>query len=150
MTVTNAGGCSSGGGKTVVVNAGMACPGPVGFFTITPCRVIDTRQLAGPYGGPSLSPLGTRNVTVAGQCGIPATAKSVVINVIVTNPGALGYLVLYPGNTPAPLASTINFRAGQTRANNGIVPLGAAGDVAVSSGSAGSLDFLLDVNGYFE
>jgi hypothetical protein len=58
--------------------------------------------------------------------------------------------VLYPGNTPAPLASTINFRAGQTRANNGIVPLGAAGDVAVSSGSAGSLDFLLDVNGYFE
>ena len=150
VTVTNAGGCSSGGGKTVVVNAGMACPGPVGFFTITPCRVIDTRQLAGPYGGPSLSPLGTRNVTVAGQCGIPTTAKSVVINVIVTNPGALGYLVLYPGNTPAPLASTINFRAGQTRANNGIVPLGAAGDVAVSSGSAGSLDFLLDVNGYFE
>jgi len=30
------------------------------------------------------------------------------------------------------------------------VPLGAAGDVAVSSGSAGSLDFLLDVNGYVD
>jgi hypothetical protein len=92
VTVTNAGECVAGGGKTVLVNAGMACPGPVGFFTVTPCRVIDTRLTAGPYGGPTLSPLATRTVVVAGQCGIPGTARSVVINVIVTNPVALGHL----------------------------------------------------------
>ena len=44
--------------------------------------------------------------------------------------------------------STINFRAGQTRANNAIVPLGTGGTLAVQS--AAPTHFILDVNGYFE
>jgi hypothetical protein len=50
-----------------------------------------------------------------------------------------------------PLASTINYRAGQTRANNAIVPLGRDGDLRVTAGQAvGSVHVVVDVFGYFE
>ena len=50
-----------------------------------------------------------------------------------------------------PGSSTLNFRAAQTRANNAIVPLGAAGAIAVVSGQppGGSVHVIIDVNGYF-
>ena len=66
----------------------------------------------------------------------------------VTQPTAPGHVILYPGGSPAPSVSAINFRAGQTRANNAIVPLGAGGTLAVQS--AAPTHFIPDVNGYFE
>ena len=69
-------------------------------------------------------------------------------NVTVTQTGGQGHVLLYPGGTPPPLVSAINFRAGQTRANNAIVPLGTGGALAVQS--AAPTHFILDVNGYFE
>jgi hypothetical protein len=71
--------------------------------------------------------------------------------VTVTEPTAAGHISLYPGGTPLPLASALNYRAGQTRANNAIAPLGVGGTVAVFCGqSAGTTHFVIDVNGYFE
>jgi hypothetical protein len=50
-----------------------------------------------------------------------------------------------------PLASSINYSAGQTRANNAVVPLDGAGRFAVRCDqAAGSVHLLVDVNGYFE
>jgi hypothetical protein len=50
-----------------------------------------------------------------------------------------------------PLASAINFRAGHTRVNNGIVRLGAAGASAVRCDmAAGQVHLVLDAFGYFE
>jgi hypothetical protein len=49
------------------------------------------------------------------------------------------------------LVSTVNYVAGQTRANNAITPLGAAGALAVYVGqSSGNVHVIIDVNGYFE
>jgi len=60
-------------------------------------------------------------------------------------------LTLYPGGTSLPLVSTINYSAGQTRANNAIVKLGAAGDLIVRCGQgSGTAAMVLDVNGYFQ
>jgi hypothetical protein len=138
------GGCSSMGSANVTIDA--TCP--ASFFTVTPCRIADTRALAGPYGGPALSPGLERVFVVAGQCQISSTAKAVSFNVTVTQPTAPGHVILYPGGSPAPTVSAINFRAGQTRANNAIVPLGSGGTLAVQS--AAPTHFILDVNGYFE
>jgi hypothetical protein len=44
----------------------------------------------------------------------------------------------------------INDSAGQTRANNGIVPLNDSGQAAVFVGGSGNVHLILDVNGYFE
>src|SRR5262245_3083791 len=43
---------------------------PSQYFTVTPCRLIDTRNPAGPYGGPALTAGVNRTFTVTGQCGI--------------------------------------------------------------------------------
>jgi len=64
---------------------------------------------------------------------------------------AAGYVELHAGGTGAPPVSTLNYRAGQTRANNAVVLLGPAGDFRVASGQpAGTVQVIVDVNGYFQ
>ena len=148
-----AGGCVDPGfcegPYTLTVTGTFGVPNNTSFFTLTPCRIIDTRGTVGPWGGPALAAGQTRVFTIAGQCSVPSTAKSVSANVTVAQPTTPGYLTLFPGGTP-PVASTINFRAGQTRANNSIVPLSATGMLSVTNGSSGTTQFILDVNGYFQ
>ena len=132
------------------VTGTLGVPNNTSFYTLTPCRILDTRDPNGPYGGPALAASSTRVFTIANQCGVPPTAKSVSVNVTVTQPTAPGHLILFPGGTP-PSVSTINFRTGQTRANNAIVPLSATGTVSVTDGqTSGTTHFILDVNGYFQ
>jgi glucose/arabinose dehydrogenase len=121
------------------------------FFSLAPCRVLDTRDPNGPFGGPALAAGAVRNFTVAGRCNVPMTARSVAVNVTVTQPSSAGYLTLFPAGGFLPLASTINFSPGQTRANNAAVALGPGGDFAVYCGMAsGGVHFILDVTGYYE
>jgi subtilisin-like proprotein convertase family protein len=121
------------------------------FYTLTPCRIADTREAAGPRGGPSLLTGTSRNFPLAGVCGIPPTAAAVAVNMTVVFPASDGHLTVYPAGASIPLASVINFRPGIVRANNAIVSLGASGQVAVLCVMiSGSTDFVLDVTGYFE
>ncbi|MGH9367045.1 MAG: PQQ-dependent sugar dehydrogenase [Thermoanaerobaculia bacterium] len=121
------------------------------FHTVTPCRIVDTRNPAGPYGGPALTAGGTRDFRLAGQCGVPPGARAVAVNVTVTLPTAVGDLRIYPAGGALPASSVINFRAGQTRANNAVLTLSPTGDISVRFDAAsGGVHFLLDVNGYFE
>jgi hypothetical protein len=46
--------------------------------------------------------------------------------------------------------SALNWSAGQTRGNNGIVPLNASGQIAARCAPTGTTHFILDVNGYFQ
>jgi hypothetical protein len=129
------------------VYASAACQSR--FYTVAPCRVVDTRQPPGlPLGASS-----SRSFDVAGACGIPAGARAVALNVTAVNPTDLGNLRLYPAGQPVPTSSTINFAAGTTRANNAILPLGTGGQVTVQCdmppGSTGTTHLLLDVSGYF-
>jgi len=125
---------------------------PAGFYTLASCRLVDTRNASGPMGGPSLVAGANRSFTLAGQCGIPAGAQAVSVNVTVVQPTAgPGFLTLYPGGTSLPVASTVNYKAGQTRGNNAILPLGSAGDILVWCGQGGgTANMVIDVNGYFQ
>ncbi len=121
------------------------------YNTVTPCRIVDTRNSPGAYGGPALQAAATRSFVISGQCGVPATAKSVSANLTVTEPSAGGHLTAFPAGFALPLASTLNFSAGQTRANNAILPLGTGGAISVQSVlSSGTVHFILDVTGWFE
>jgi hypothetical protein len=152
VTVTNPQGCAATGAKTVAIDPTLPCPPPVGFFTVTPCRVLDTREPNGPWGGPALFAGGDRTFVFAGRCGIPPSALAVSANVVVTQPTTgPGFLTGYPAVTELPLFSTINYGAGQTRANNAVLSLGAAGDLAIHCGQAtGTAHVIVDVNGYFQ
>ncbi|HEY6066448.1 MAG TPA: hypothetical protein VIY96_09845, partial [Thermoanaerobaculia bacterium] len=123
---------------------------PLGFYTVAPCRLADTRDPAGPFGGPSLPAGASRDFTFVGNCGIAPGATAVSLNVTVVNPTALGFLTLFPQGSPIPLASTVNYRAGQIRGNNAIVPVGTGGGISVFSGQgSGTTDVIIDVNGFF-
>jgi uncharacterized repeat protein (TIGR01451 family) len=140
-------------GRGTIVNDDFPPP-PTAFFTVTPCRIVDTRNAAGPTGGPALAPSSIRSFPLTGEpCGVPATAAAVSVNLTAVGAVALGHLTLFPGDiVDPPLVSSLNFVAGVTRANNAIVPLAAdgSGAIKVKNGSAGSVHFVLDVNGYFE
>jgi hypothetical protein len=140
------------GGTTFTVSQGAAPAVVSGFYVLTPCRLIDTRDPNGSYGGPSLAATTPRNIMVAGQCGIPAGVTSLSVNVAVVGPAAGGFLTLYPGPTanPRPIVSTINFSAGQVIANNGIVGVAADGSINVYNGNTSPTNFIIDVNGYFK
>jgi hypothetical protein len=91
---------------------------------------------------------------VAGRCLVPADARGVAVILTAVLPTDFGNLRLYPSGSALPLASSINFVTGVTRANNAIVPLGTAGRIAVRcdmpTGSTGQTHFVLDVFGYFK
>ncbi|MGH9369679.1 MAG: right-handed parallel beta-helix repeat-containing protein [Thermoanaerobaculia bacterium] len=121
------------------------------LYTLTPCRVADTRGPAGPYGNPPLSANTDRVFLLIGRCAIPTTAQAVAFNFTITQPTDAGDLRIYPAGYDLPLVSTMNYRAGQTRANNAIVPLGPAGDIAIRCvQAAGNVHFIIDVVGYLE
>jgi len=131
--------------------SGSGPPTGLSFYTVTPCRLFDTRNPAGPLAGPALVAGANRTLTAAGQCGIPATARALSLNVTVTQPGAAGDLRFFPGGSAVPLVSSINYRAGQSRANSAVAVLGAAGDLTVlCDQGAGTVQLILDVNGYFQ
>jgi uncharacterized repeat protein (TIGR01451 family) len=124
---------------------------PMDYYTLTPCRLVDTRLADGPLGGPVLAANVARDFVLAGACGIPADAAAVVLNVTAIGPTAAGSVQIYKaGGTPLAGGGTVYYRAGVTRAGNGIVTLGAGGTVtALAKQPAGTVHLILDVAGYF-
>jgi glucose/arabinose dehydrogenase len=121
------------------------------FYTVTACRLVDTREAPSPWGGPKLEAGADRVFTVAGQCEIPPTATVVSANLTVSEPTGPGHLVVLPSTGGPNEPSSINFGAGQTRANNAMLTLGPGGTIVVRTGMAvGGVHFILDVNGYFD
>jgi Metallo-peptidase family M12/IPT/TIG domain len=144
---------SGGGGSGTLANSFFysPAPAPTGFFTVPPCRVVDTRNAAGPAGGPALAATQTRSFTIAGACGIPGSAVAVSANLTVIS-SAGGFVSLFPGNALPFGTSNLNFGAGQTRANNSVLMLATdgTGTVGVLNSSGTATQFLIDVNGYFQ
>jgi hypothetical protein len=74
----------------------------------------------------------------------------VVLNATVTGPSGLGNLTLFPAGGAVPLASSLNYGPGQTRANNTVVRLGNGGLSVRCTQASGTAHLILDVTGYFE
>jgi glucose/arabinose dehydrogenase len=117
------------------------------YFTVTPCRLLDTRL---PTGQPALSAGQTRSLQVTGRCGVPAGAGAVSLNVTAVIPTAPGFLELFSSGSAVPSASSLNYVAGQVRANNGIFALSTGGALDIFLGqAAGTSNVVVDVTGYF-
>jgi hypothetical protein len=123
---------------------------PGAFHTLPPCRLVDTRATD----GPALNGGIARTWVLAGNCGIPANATALALNLTATEPTASGHLTLFPAGATLPGTSTLNFSAAQTRANNAVLPLAADGSGALTGQAlvvgAGTVHVILDVAGYFE
>jgi acetyl esterase/lipase len=138
-------------GSVVTIADDEPSPGIDGFYPLTPCRLVDTRGPAGPWGAPRISAGETRVFELGGRCGIPADATALALNLTVIGADASGFLTLFETGASRPVTWSASFQAGETRANNALIKLtGHPPGLAVYCGAAsGGLDLVLDVTGYF-
>jgi uncharacterized repeat protein (TIGR03803 family) len=138
----------SSGSVTQIVNP---VPSPLQFVAITPCRVVDTRNPSGPFGGPAIPGNSARSFPLSegdNPCSIPPNAAAYSLNVTVIPQGRLGYLTIWPTGEGQPTSSTLNSPDGRTKANAVIIPAGTpSGSVSVFV--TNTTNVILDINGYF-
>ncbi|MBK9964401.1 MAG: hypothetical protein IPP07_05665 [Holophagales bacterium] len=128
--------------------------GSAGYYTMLPCRVIDTRRSDfGANGAPALAAGSTRMFTIAGYCGVPIRGTvALTVNLTVVNATGSGSLRVFPYGFPQPASSNLSFQANVTRANNAVLTVDLDGRVSVFCDvpDGGETDFVVDVVGYFE
>ena len=120
---------------------------PLSLYTLTPCRVLDTRSGIGLFNG--TIPVGI----VGSSCGIPNVAQAFSLNATVVpgNPPA-GFLSLWPEGETQPGVSTLNAYDGAITSNMAIVPAGSGNDsinAFADNSSGGTTNLILDIASYF-
>ena len=121
--------------------------------SFAPARVMDTRPGNATVDGQGrkgavVGP-GQVDLQVAGRAGIPASgAGAVVLNVTVNQPTGNGWVTVWPTGQARPLASNLNYVAGQTVPNMVIAKVGAGGKVSLFN-NFGSAHLIVDVMGWF-
>src|SRR5262249_36605213 len=122
--------------------------GGLNFYTAMPCRIADTRNPTGTFGGPALAAGQARTFPILqSACGLPATAQAYSFNVTVVPAGSLGFLTVFPVGQTLPTVSTLNSPNGLILANAAIVPSGTGGSINVFVPN--STHVIIDTNGYF-
>jgi hypothetical protein len=122
--------------------------GELQFVAMSPCRIADTRNATGAFGGPELAGGVSRSFNVPqSACNIPASAAAYSLNVTVVPIQSLGFLTVWPAGEPQPVVSTLNSTDGRVKANAILMPAGTSGGVSVFASDA--TQFILDIDGYF-
>jgi hypothetical protein len=125
--------------------------GALAFYTITPCRVADTRTgsgFSGAFGAPFLSADVTRTLPMPmSACSLPDTAQGYSLNIGALPHAPLGFLTIWPAGLPLPQVGTLGSPSGGSVSNAAIVPAGTAGAINLYANAA--TDVIVDSNGYF-
>ncbi|MFE7094133.1 hypothetical protein [Streptomyces erythrochromogenes] len=119
-----------------------------GYTPTAPTRFVDTREGLGTKKGqvPGQTSFSTR---IAGLRGVPQGVRAVALNVTVTGAKEAGHLIVHPSGGRVPLASNVNFTAGQTVANAVIVPVGPDGSIDIRNNAWAGTDVVVDVVGHY-
>ncbi|HSY13266.1 MAG TPA: YncE family protein [Verrucomicrobiae bacterium] len=122
------------------------------FYSLPPCRIVDTRNTNGDLGGPFLTGNRERDFPILESSCIPTGISPTAYSFNVTavpHPAhqRLGYLSVWPAGQQQPVVSTLNNPTGTNVANAAIVPAGTNGAIAVYPNN--DTDLLIDTNGYF-
>lgn len=134
-------------------------PGTAGtFHPLAPVRVCDTRSACG-GSATALGPGQSRAVTVTSASGgIPndGTATAAAFNLTAVQGSAGTYLTAFPprsdGTCATPSTSNLNVEGGDILPNRVVVPIGTTGaakGIVCIFNSVGSINFIIDVNGWF-
>ena len=120
------------------------------YFPVAPARLLDSRVKTDHLYG-KFKPATPRTFTVWGRGDVPSTAVAVTGNLTVTGSTYRGAVYLGPDPLKTSPTSTINFMAGQIRANTVTVPLNRINGTlsATFLASAGTTDLVFDVTGYY-
>lgn len=134
--------------------AAQEATGHSSFIPVGPLRFLETRTgvglgtVDGQFNGIGQLPNDSvLQLGVVGRSNMPAWARSVVLNVTVTNASAPGYLTVYPCDGSRPTSSNLNYDRGATRAVAVVAQIGSNGAVCIYTQSAA--DVIVDVNGFY-
>lgn len=114
------------------------------YVEVASTRLLDTRRPAD--GGVKVNAGGTRPLQVVGDV-VPPNARSVVLNVTITEPDQPGFLTVYPGGGARPPTSNLNYLRNETIPNAVIVGLGPTGTIDLYTSQ--TTHVVVDVVGYF-
>ena len=117
------------------------------FYPVTPVRALDTRIGTGGVSSP-VGQGASIALTIRGANGIPAGASAIVMNTTAVTPNAASFLTAWPTGVTQPLASNLNYVAGDVVPNLVQVGIGSNGKVSLFN-NAGSVDLVVDLTGYF-
>jgi len=118
------------------------------FVPMAPCRIVDTRDPNGTFGGPIIRGQSSRDFPIPqSKCSVPAFATGYSLNVTVVPAGPLGYLTIWPTGQAQPSVSTLNAPLGQVTANAALIGAGSNGGISVFVSNDAHV--ILDINGYF-
>jgi hypothetical protein len=141
------------GGGIAITNAAVSSGERDVFVPITPCRLLDTR--AATQVGPRATPIGAGETYTQlvrgtnGNCTISPDAIAVAMNVTVVDGSAGSFLTIWPADAAKPLASSLNWQAGQAATPNKVdVRLSADGKVSFFN-LGGTVNVIADVVGYY-
>jgi hypothetical protein len=120
------------------------------FYTLTPCRLADTREPSGEFGGPALTSGTSRSFTAANRCGVPADARALYVNATAIEPTDRGRIAL-SSSSAVPGTSTVNFVAQEGAAGNSTFVALAGGRFWVYPFllNLGSVHLTVDILGYY-
>lgn len=124
------------------------------FTPTSPLRVLDTRDGTGGVPAAPVGPGGSIDITVTGGLrSVPDTATAVILTVTAVNATDVTDVRVFPKpadpTAPPPDVSNLNLGARQIVPNLVVVRVGSGGAVRLSN-SAGSVDLLADLAGWFE
>jgi hypothetical protein len=124
------------------------------FTGAVPKRLVDSRDGTGSAGklgagGEVQVPVVGAAITLGGvAASVPSSAVAAVMNIVAVDAEASGFMTVYPCGVTRPLASNVNFNAGDVVANNVIAPIGGDGQVCVYSSAPSHV--IVDISGYIE
>lgn len=138
---------AAGAGTAFATAGSTVSPSASDFTAVAPVRVMDTRVGLGAPKAP-VAAHGTAVLTVAGVDSVPADATAVTLNLTATQGTANGVVTVYPDGTTRPGTSNLNYGGNENVANLVTVPL-VDGKVDFYNNSAGSVDLLADLQGWY-
>ena len=139
---------SKGHTQVIADVSGYFLPQPgSGYVSITPKRLLDTRQTK-----QTIPANGSLTLTVEGadKDAIPTSGvTAVAANLTATNGTTIGFITAYPTGGTVPDVSNVNYAAHQNIPNMAIVPVSAKGQVTFHNSGSGSVDLIVDAFGYY-
>ena len=137
-----------GGLAGAQLTSGAGESNPSSFVSITPCRLLDTRDT---------SKLGQSKTLVAritgsnGDCVIPSRATAIAMNVTAVEGNASSFLTIWPSDAPSrPTTSNLNWVPGAPPTPNKVdVALSSNGKISIFN-RFGSVHVIADIVGYYE
>jgi hypothetical protein len=132
--------------NVVFLGIGLGTSG-LRYVPVTPCRVADTRNATGTFGGPILAANTSRSFPIpASACGIPATAQAYALNITVVPSGALSGLYVFATGQAVPTTALL-VSDGRIKSNAAIVAAGTSGGVSLRPTQ--NTQAVIDITGYF-